>query len=90
MLVCCSNDAHDMQAPSKAAAKPAGYEVTSDFDKAVLRVSIEDLGTKQSAQSMLPHAFWLRWLHLRTEVTLHTCTLTLHSTQLVPARQLVL
>ena len=72
MLGCCSNNAHDVQAPSKAAAKPAGYEVPPDFDKAVLQVSSEDLGTKQSAQSMLPHAFWLRWLHLRTEVRLHT------------------
>ena len=54
-----------------AAAKPKpgeAYQVPPDFDKSVLHISPQDLGSKEAAQAVLPQAFWLRWFHLRQEV----------------------
>lgn len=45
-----------------------------DFDKSVLQVRVEDLGSKESAQAVLPQAFWLRWQQLHNKVC-YSCRL---------------
>ena len=65
-LTCTSHDGC-VQAPTTTKPTPAPYEVPAEFDKSLL--GEVDLSSKDAAELGLPHAFWLRWMHLREQVS---------------------